>query len=176
MFDKKIVITFILIILIGGTIALLAKPKDKNIAAELNTSKPLLSNNNGMKEQEQEMKDGEKTQFDTENISSSYIDYSPESFEEAKKSQRAGRKIVLFFHAKWCPYCQEADKDFKTNIGTENFPKNTTLIKTDYDSQTALKKKYGVIYQHTFVQIDHDGNQIAKWISGATLELKTNTK
>lgn len=107
---------------------------------------------------------------------SSYVDYSSQVLADAEIAQKSGRRVVLFFHANWCPYCKAADKDFKANIGTDKFPKNLTLIKTDYDTQTELKKKYGVTSQHTFVQIDSTGNQITKWVSGETAELNTNIK
>lgn len=107
---------------------------------------------------------------------SSYIDYSQAVLADAKLAQKSGRKVVLFFHAGWCPFCIEADKDFKANINTDKFPKNLTLIKTDYDSNAELKRKYGITTQHTFVQIDSNGDQITKWISGATPELSKNIK
>jgi hypothetical protein len=43
-------------------------------------------------------------------------------------------------------------------------------LKVDYESSTELKKKYGVTYQHTLVQVDAQGNMITKWSGGNTLE------
>ena len=60
---------------------------------------------------------------------------------------------VLFFNASWCPTCREAREDF---IAHE------------------LQKKYGVTYQHTFVQIDTDGEALATWNGGGTDELLAN--
>jgi hypothetical protein len=45
-----------------------------------------------------------------------------------------------------------------------------TILKTDYDKETELKKKYGVTYQHTLVQVDKSGNMIKKWSGGGTLD------
>ena len=45
-----------------------------------------------------------------------------------------------------------------------------TILSTDFDEHTDLKKKYGVTTQHTFVQVDADGNEIAQWSGGSTLE------
>lgn len=67
---------------------------------------------------------------------------------------------VLFFHAAWCPSCRAAD----SAISAETIPSNLTIFKTDFDSETELRKKYGVVTQHTFVQIDADGNEINKWV------------
>lgn len=133
-----------------------------------------------MAKQEPTEQDNSMTKTESETMmkasGSSYVDYSSQVLADAEIAQKSGRRVVLFFHATWCPYCKAADKDFKANIGTDKFPKNLTLIKTDYDTQTELKKKYGVTSQHTFVQIDSTGNQITKWVSGETTELNTNIK
>jgi hypothetical protein len=36
----------------------------------------------------------------------------------------------------------------------------------DYDNSKDLQKKYGVTYQHTFVQIDENGEALSKWNGG----------
>jgi hypothetical protein len=67
---------------------------------------------------------------------------------------------VIFFYAAWCPSCRAADDV----ISEETIPDGLTLLKANYDEETALKKKYGVTGQHTFVQVDADGNEIKKWL------------
>lgn len=101
----------------------------------------------------------------------SYKEYSEAT---VAAEQKAGNKIVLFFHATWCPECRAADAAFKAH--PEKIPAGVTVLKTDYDSNTALKKKYVVTYQHTFVQIDNNGNLVTKWISGDIAALKKNIK
>lgn len=145
----------------------------------VDTSKMMMMKDGKMSDDKMTKEDGEAMEKEDammKALSSTYVDYSPEVLTQAELAQESGRKVVLFFHAKWCPFCIAADKDFKANIGTDKFPKNVTLIKTDYDSQTELKKKYGVTTQHTFVQIDSNGNQITKWISGETPDLTKNLK
>ena len=68
-------------------------------------------------------------------------------------------KVVLDFSAPWCPTCVEADKNLKTSTP----PEGLTLLKVDYDTSTDLKRKYGVTYQHTFVQVDKNGKLLKKW-------------
>jgi len=70
---------------------------------------------------------------------------------------------VLFFHASWCPTCQAAE----ANLTSQPVPDGLTVVKTDFDTMTELRQKYGVTVQHTFVQIDAGGAQLAKW-SGST--------
>ncbi len=139
----------------------------------LKSDEPIANGTNG---EAAEKADSPSAMPDSTESVGTYLTYSPEVLAEARQSVSSGRKVVLFFHAPWCPYCQAADKDFTSKVGTDAFPKNVTLIKTDYDSQTALKQKYGVTYQHTFVQVDTSGGLITKWISGDTALLSTNVK
>lgn len=90
----------------------------------------------------------------------SYETYAPEKLAWAKDG-----KVILFFHAPWCPTCKVADEGIRAGA----MPDGVHILKTDYDTYTALKQKYGVTYQHTFVQVDASGNQIAKWSGGSTL-------
>ncbi len=73
---------------------------------------------------------------------------------------------VVFFHANWCPSCRAADAGITWGI----VPENLTILKADYDSETELKKKYGVTSQHTFVLVDAQGELIKKWAGGTTVD------
>lgn len=90
----------------------------------------------------------------------SYQIYEPSKLALANNGQ-----VVLFFNAKWCPDCQTANKNFQK----EQIPDGLTILSVDYDKYTDLKKKYGVTYQHTFVQVDANGNQIKKWPASYTV-------
>jgi len=98
-----------------------------------------------------------------------YIDYSAQSLATA---QAEGKKPVLFFWAAWCPYCKAANEEFNANLG--NIPSDVVLLKINYDTESALKTKYGITYQHTFVQVDANGNQVTKWSGGGINELINN--
>ena len=91
-----------------------------------------------------------------------YEDYSADKLDLANDG-----KVVLFFKASWCPSCKAVDADIVSRLG--DIPYNTTILKVDYDTATDLKKKYGVTYQHTFVQVDAQGNQITKWSGSPSL-------
>jgi len=82
-----------------------------------------------------------------------YMEYSKTAVENAKW------KIVLFFHATWCPTCKFTDED----ILSKWVPDNLTILKVDYDTSTDLKSKYSVLSQSTYVQIDKNWNEINKW-------------
>jgi thioredoxin 1 len=88
----------------------------------------------------------------------SYIDYATYS---ANKAAYATSKVVLFFHAPWCPSCRATEENLTADPA--GIPAGLTIVKTDYDSSTDLKSTYGVTVQHTFVQIGSDGAMLAKW-------------
>ncbi|MDF2461536.1 MAG: thioredoxin [Candidatus Saccharibacteria bacterium] len=68
---------------------------------------------------------------------------------------------VLFFHAPWCPQCRALDKSIKEG----KVPNGVTIFKVDYDSNQALRQKYGVTIQTTMVRVDADGNLAEKYVA-----------
>ncbi len=93
----------------------------------------------------------------------SYEEYAPEKLAFAKSG-----KVVLFFRASWCPTCAALHKDITYSL--DAIPENVLILDVNYDTETALKQKYGVTYQHTFVQVDADGNVIKKWSGSENLK------
>lgn len=89
-------------------------------------------------------------------------------YEESKLAFAKEGKVVLFFNASWCPQCRAIDRDIKASLA--DIPKNLLILSVDYDSMTELKKRYTVLTQHTFVQIDANGTELGKWVGGETLE------
>lgn len=81
-----------------------------------------------------------------------YVVYSDTELENSKWNK------VLFFHATWCPSCKSAD----TNFSKAEIPSGLNIFKVNYDSASELKKKYSVLAQHTFVQIDKEWNMVKK--------------
>lgn len=98
-----------------------------------------------------------------------YQPYTKAAFDAARGTQR-----VLFFAASWCPNCRAADADIVKNIA--RVPAGVTIFKTDYDKEGALKKQYGITYQHTFVLVDKDGKALKKWAGGKLDQILTNTR
>jgi len=100
---------------------------------------------------------------------SRYVDYSPAVYAEA-----IAKKRVLYFYATWCPTCSVANEDFTVNAA--RIPQDVVIFRTNYDSEVELKRKYAITYQHTFVQVDENGNELAKWNGGGLTELTSNLK
>ena len=100
---------------------------------------------------------------DTMMKAGSYESYAPEKVALASTTHH----VILFFRASWCPTCRVVDADIKANLS--KIPENLTILDVDYDNSTALKQKYGVTYQHTFVQVDASGTLIKKWSASPTL-------
>ncbi len=93
---------------------------------------------------------------------------SYESYASTKVAMASvSHDVVLFFRASWCPTCRAVDADIKAHL--KDIPGTLSILDVDYDNSTDLKKKYGVTYQHTFVQVDAQGNLIKKWSGSPTL-------
>lgn len=100
---------------------------------------------------------------------SRYVDYSKQKFDLYKDKKR-----VLYFHATWCPDCQRYNKEFLNNL--DKIPKDVVLFRTDYDMEKDLKQKYNIVYQHTYILVDSEGNEIKKWNGGGIEQLISQTK
>ena len=93
-----------------------------------------------------------------------YTDYDP-----ARLADASDGKVVLFFHASWCPTCQIAEREIQAKA--DDIPNGLTILKTDFDEYDDLKTQYGVTYQHTFVEVDADGNKLQIWNGGSLDEI-----
>lgn len=83
-----------------------------------------------------------------------------EDYQEGLVASTDGVKL-LFFHAPWCPQCRMIEADIKS----EGVPNGVTILKVDYDSNQALRQKYGVTLQTTFVEVDDNGDEIEKFVA-----------
>jgi thiol-disulfide isomerase/thioredoxin len=84
-----------------------------------------------------------------------FTDYS-----EDRVAESGYRETILFFYAPWCPECRA----FETALNDTNFPDGVQILKVDYDSEQALKQKYAITIQSTFVKVSTDGTQLSKWV------------
>jgi len=125
------------------------------------TSDNKLITDNGVMIREQTTVETDETMM---KLSTGYVTYSSDYLNKYQ-----GKTKVLFFHANWCPTCNAADKEINERLG--ELPDDLLIIKTNYDKESDLKKKYGVTYQHTFVLVDDQGNELDKWNGGSLDEI-----
>ncbi len=188
--NKKtgIIIGIIALVVVAGGVyasmngkdeAIMAKEKmeqqtmdDKKMAEE-----KAMMEKRAMEEKEAMMKDGAtNTESMMKKNETSMVDKSDtmmkvgsyEAYSADKIARAETGDVVLFFHASWCPSCRGLNTSIEGNL--KSIPEGVTILKTDYDKETELKKKYGVTYQHTLVQVDKNGNLIKKWSGGGTLD------
>jgi thiol-disulfide isomerase/thioredoxin len=76
-------------------------------------------------------------------------------YDAEQIAQSDADTILLFFHATWCPSCRALDADILANA--DSIPAGVEIYKLDYDTQTALKRQYGVTTQHSVIEIDATG-------------------
>lgn len=155
-----------LVVIAGGAYAAMNSSNDAMVAKEKMEQQAMedkvMMEKKTMEEKEAMMKDG-ATKTDSMMKIGSYEAYAPEKVALAS----ATHDVVLFFRAGWCPTCRAVDADIKANLS--KIPSGLSILDVNYDTSTALKQKYGVTYQHTFVQVDKDGNLIKKWSGSPTL-------
>lgn len=95
-----------------------------------------------------------------------YIAYSENTYNEL-----LGKKpFALFFHAPWCPVCVGMEKDINANLSS--FPANTVILKADFDTETELRKTYGITSQSTIVLVDKDGKAVKTLAGPESDEIK----
>lgn len=103
-------------------------------------------------------------------IAPSYEWYSKDALIKAQQKGRA----VVYFWAVWCPTCKVLDAQLKER--SNELPEDVTILKTNYDTEKELKKKYQIVQQHTLVQVDKEGNEVTKWIGGGIETIKQQLK
>ncbi len=154
--NKNIWIVIVLVLLVAAGVGYSFSMQDKNdmmeteVAVQAPTESEKVDMVDGKSMMSEEMAKPE------EMVSGSYEAYAPEKLSFAQNGD-----VVLFFRASWCPSCRGLDKDIKENLAS--IPATLKILDVDYDTETELKKKYGVTYQHTLVQVDKDGSMIKKW-------------
>ena len=98
------------------------------------------------------------------------------SFEnEAQLNELAANgTTVVFFYAAWCPNCRATVTEL--NERWNDVRPGLTLVIADYDKEQALKARFGVTYQDTFVLLDAAGTGIDLWNSGGVNGINAHTK
>ena len=94
----------------------------------------------------------------------SYISY--ESYESAPNLYE-NSEVILFFNASWCSTCKVARDNFEASL--DQIPADLAIVVVDFDNSDDLRKRYGVTLQHTFVQIDSNGDALKKWSGSTTI-------
>ena len=145
--NQILMIGVFILAIVGGLIYLAVGPGDETFtqdAINQNTSQPKTS-----------QEPTEQTPPSSAPATGAYVDYSSSVI-----ASTTGTKL-LFFHASWCPQCRALEADIKK----QGVPDGVTIIKVDYDTNQALRQKYGVTLQTTIVKVDDNGNLVKKYVA-----------
>lgn len=115
----------------------------------------------GTKESEMEDSPLELTQPELSMDIGSYIDYSEAMLVNTRAK---GRSILFFAATNWCQTCSQLEDEIVERI--QDVPRDVTILKVDYDNDTAMNNKYGVTTQHTLIVLDSDGKEVTRWVGG----------
>lgn len=110
-------------------------------------------------------KDISKSPFDLTGLAPVVIPFTSENDAIALAGDKT---VIYFFAAGWCPNCKAAYANIKKEYKT--IPSDTVIIVVNYDTESSLKGKYGVSYQHTYVTIDSSGSKKKIWSGSTTVE------
>lgn len=91
-----------------------------------------------------------------------------ESYKLEKLTFAREGRVVLFFNASWCETCSGFEDELKQFA----LPENVLLLSVDFDQNQDLRKKYGVALQHTFIEVDGEGNVLKRWSGGGIEKFK----
>lgn len=87
-----------------------------------------------------------------------YIAYSEKAADAAVAD---GYATVLYFWAAWCPICRAEEPKIKGWIETSDLP--IAGFRVNYDTESALKSKYKIPYQHTTVFLNAKGEEVERF-------------
>jgi thiol-disulfide isomerase/thioredoxin len=121
----------------------------------------MMDKKDAMMEKKDMMKDDMKK--DVMMMKGSYEGYTADKLAAYAKTG----PVVIFFHAAWCPLCRATEADIVANMS--KIPEGLHILKADYDTETALKAKYGVTVQTTFVVVGGDMMKKKMWTGQSTL-------
>ena len=173
---NSIIIAVVVVAIVGMGAYMLSRnsTKSESMMVKEDTTMESKTDNAMMQKDTDNMEKDDKMAKDTMS-DSRYVEYSKASLDKAGNNRR-----VLYFYASWCPTCKPADADLEAN--KDRIPNDVTVIRVNYNDpetdqeEKELAKKYGITYQHTFVQIDSQGNEVTKWNGGKTEDLIAKIK
>jgi len=108
---------------------------------------------------------------------SPYIIYNDHDFEHAREHKKV---IFLEFYADWCPYCRKLDPQIRETFANLDDP-DVVGFRVNYDKDVDVKKQYNVVYQHTHIILDRDGNVVYKgleteWVDSTIVAVLNEAK
>ena len=121
---------------------------------------------------DESMESDESMEEDSQAMASEGAWIDRAAYEADPAKYHAAGDVVLFFNASWCPTCRTTVQ----SLDRDGTPAGLTVVSVDYDNSSDLRSTYGVTVQHTFVQVDGSGNELAKFTgsaSGADIAAKT---
>lgn len=155
--------------MMSGDVMMSGEVKDDDTMMEdddkMMSGDAMMKDDDKMDKDDSMMKDDDAMMSDDDKMMKAEGTYEAYSEAGVEGALAAGKKVVLFFHASWCPTCRALDTEITSNLSM--IPDNSVIFKVNYDAEGALKKKYLVNTQHTLVAIDSDMNMTDKSVGGS---------
>lgn len=89
----------------------------------------------------------------------------PYSQEKLDALNNAGKPVLVFIYADWCPVCKAQDKILDTLLPANEF-KGITTLRVNFDDQKPVVGAFGVKHQSTLI-VFKGGKEVAR-VTGET--------
>lgn len=89
----------------------------------------------------------------------------PYTQEKLDALNEAGKPVLVFIYADWCPTCRAQEKILNELLPTDEF-KGIATLRVDFDTQKPVVKAFGVRYQSTLIMFK-GGREVAR-VTGET--------
>lgn len=85
-----------------------------------------------------------------------------ESYTQEKLDalNKAGKPVLVFIYADWCPTCRAQEKVLEKLLGIDEF-RGITTLRVDFDAQRKVVRSFGVRYQSTLI-VFKNGKEIGR--------------
>lgn len=160
--NKVRVIAFL--ILIGGLIGIALTVPNSSNKSNPSINENLSNQNNANDNSLNEIQNESEIKLENK-LDKRFVPY-----DESYLNLASDYRIVLFFHADWCPTCLALERDLNRNI--DLIPTDLLILKAPYgnNGETDLAQKYNVKVQHTLIQLDENAQPKKTWVGSFKLE------
>ena len=138
-----------------STISSFSETTKNEVDIVIKKSEPISKIETGIKESDTMSNDIMNKSAEVSSPTGIYSQYSVNNL-----AQNSTGINLIFFCSPSNSSCKAIENEITNNL--DKLPENFQILKADFDTATALKQKYGITNEATFVKVDKDGSKIGE--------------